>query len=302
VLGPDEQPLHDLISAEDHTAAADQIIRTVAKLAADDTTAIHASLAGGRKTMGFYLGKAMSLFGRPADRLSHVLVNEPFEETPGFYFPPLEPVDLPLRRGGTANTANARISLAEIPFLHLGRSLHANVLRAINVDDFSFSDAVLWAQRATEQPTVVVNIETRSVWLGEEKSVELQLSPLHKAFYVWMLWRRANEQTVFNITGTDWSPLYDLQLKMGMTDGLDVNALDGDLKKGNFDNWNHKINAALKQAMGPFAGPLYGLSPRKKGTAGTQALKTPPRSGDYLLAGLHPEDIHFVPPTLGDDQ
>jgi CRISPR-associated protein (TIGR02584 family) len=34
------------------------------------------SIAGGRKTMGFYAGYALSLYGRAQDRMSHVLVEE----------------------------------------------------------------------------------------------------------------------------------------------------------------------------------------------------------------------------------
>jgi CRISPR-associated protein (TIGR02584 family) len=48
---------------------------------------LHVSIAGGRKSMGFFAGYAFSLFGRTQDRLSHVLVNDPFESFPDFYFP-----------------------------------------------------------------------------------------------------------------------------------------------------------------------------------------------------------------------
>jgi CRISPR-associated protein (TIGR02584 family) len=65
----------------------------VRELTADPDCAIHASIAGGRKTMGFYLGYALSLFGRPQDRLSHVLVSSPFESNQNFFYP------LPCRNG-----------------------------------------------------------------------------------------------------------------------------------------------------------------------------------------------------------
>jgi CRISPR-associated protein (TIGR02584 family) len=53
---------------------------------------IHASIAGGRKTMSFLMGHVFSLLAGPQDELSHVLVNAPFEAvTPPFFFPPKQP-------------------------------------------------------------------------------------------------------------------------------------------------------------------------------------------------------------------
>ena len=37
--------------------------------------------------MGYYLGYALSLFGRSQDRLSHVLVSDGYEGHPEFYYP-----------------------------------------------------------------------------------------------------------------------------------------------------------------------------------------------------------------------
>ena len=66
--------MDDARSREDQEALGDFIIAKVAELTSDPKTCIHASIAGGRKTMTFYLGYAMSLFGRIQDELSHVLV------------------------------------------------------------------------------------------------------------------------------------------------------------------------------------------------------------------------------------
>lgn len=50
---------------------------------------IHASIAGGRKTMSFLMGHVFSLLAGSKDELSHVLVNAPFEAvSPAFFFPP----------------------------------------------------------------------------------------------------------------------------------------------------------------------------------------------------------------------
>ena len=117
--------LDDIDSPEDSTAAADTILNVVRGLAADPSCAIHASIAGGRKSMAFLLGMSMALLGRSQDRLSHVLVNAPFE-MPQFFFPPRVPVLLDIG-GRKVSTAEARITLAPINVVRvfdgLGRSL-----------------------------------------------------------------------------------------------------------------------------------------------------------------------------------
>ncbi len=85
----DGQALDDIRSVSDNERAADFIAETVRAFTNDPATAVHASIAGGRKTMGFYLGYALSLYGRPQDRLSHVLVSEPFESSWEFSIPRL---------------------------------------------------------------------------------------------------------------------------------------------------------------------------------------------------------------------
>ena len=114
--------LEDIRTPSDNEAAADQIAELVRSLSEGEGAQLHASMAGGRKTMGYYLGYAMSLFGRPQDRLSHVLVSEPFEGHPDFYYPtPTERVihtraPLPPQ---AMNCADALVQLAEIPFVRL---------------------------------------------------------------------------------------------------------------------------------------------------------------------------------------
>lgn len=73
------KPLADIRSPEDNERAANFITEQVRKFTADPESSLHVSIAGGRKTMGYYLGYALSLYGREQDRLSHVLVSEPFE-------------------------------------------------------------------------------------------------------------------------------------------------------------------------------------------------------------------------------
>lgn len=132
---PDGLTLNDIRTPQENEYAGDQICDIVRALCQDPATRLHASAAGGRKTMSIYLTAAMQLFGRADDTLSHVLVGltedapadvrvEDFEMNPSFYYPPPEPrqLDVKDRHGKVVKqvaTQHARIYLAEIPFIRL---------------------------------------------------------------------------------------------------------------------------------------------------------------------------------------
>ncbi|MCZ7641236.1 MAG: CRISPR-associated ring nuclease Csm6 [Verrucomicrobia bacterium] len=79
--------LDDLRSPADNEAAANFLLEQVRTVVENPDTGLVASLAGGRKTMGALLYACLTLVGRETDRLTHVLVNEPFETSRDFFFP-----------------------------------------------------------------------------------------------------------------------------------------------------------------------------------------------------------------------
>lgn len=133
-------PVADARSVADHEALADFIMTVVRDLTRDDTRRIHASIAGGRKTMTFYLGYAMSLFGRHFDCMSHVLVSEDFENRPDFYFPTREPQSIRLVDGRELHTHEAEVTLADIPFIRQ-RDLLPKMLKDVG-DNVNFRQLV----------------------------------------------------------------------------------------------------------------------------------------------------------------
>jgi len=72
--------LDDIRTLEDNRRAADFITEQVRALTVDPNTALHVSIAGGRKTMGFYLGYALSLYGRPPPDWSTSNSQQSFEQ------------------------------------------------------------------------------------------------------------------------------------------------------------------------------------------------------------------------------
>jgi hypothetical protein len=80
--------------------------------------------------MGTLLYACMTLVGREDDRLTHVLVNEPFDDarlSPRFYFPEQPSAELTTPDNKTVRAAEAHIDLADVPFVPL-RNLFARDL------------------------------------------------------------------------------------------------------------------------------------------------------------------------------
>ena len=116
-------PLEDIRTPADNEVAADFILDELRKITENADTRLVASLAGGRKTMGALLYAALSLLGRPQDRLTHVLVSEPFEDpslSPRFYFPTRpETLHQQPRTGEAHRSDAAQVRLADVPFVRL---------------------------------------------------------------------------------------------------------------------------------------------------------------------------------------
>jgi CRISPR-associated protein (TIGR02584 family) len=117
-------PAEDLRTPAENAEAADFILRAVSSLAEAADSRLVASIAGGRKTMSALLYGAMTLLGSEGDRVTHVLVSEPFEHCRDFFFPaqPLQRLEArnPATRAPTpVAAAEARIDLADLPFVPL---------------------------------------------------------------------------------------------------------------------------------------------------------------------------------------
>jgi CRISPR-associated protein (TIGR02584 family) len=134
----------------------------------DQRLRLHCSIAGGRKTMSFYMGAALQLFGRPWDRLYHVLVSPEFESNPAFFYKPKKNRVIEGKApDGTIkklNTQDAHIHLAELPFIRLRGKL--------SLDGKGFRELVREGQKridnAIVQPDITINLSERIVHLGRE--------------------------------------------------------------------------------------------------------------------------------------
>lgn len=182
--------LTDIVSPRDNELAADQIVSWLRIFAQDGESAIHACLAGGRKTMGFYLGYGLSLYGRVQDRLSHVLVSPQFEGNRDFFYKPPAPKTLYASAvigsrmdERPVSTADAQIWLAEIPFVRLRDGLPARLLDGKS----SYTDAVQAVQASLPDSSLVFDFTRHEVVCA---GVPVKLPPREFSFYAWHARRR----------------------------------------------------------------------------------------------------------------
>lgn len=184
--------IEDAKSIEDQTFMADFITRKVFELTNDPSIAIHASIAGGRKTMAFYLGYAMSLLGRPQDTLSHVFVNDEFEFVFDFYYPTKQSNIIAGKRGGPkVDTKDAVVTLAEIPFVRMRESVEEKLINSMGELSFSQTVSTLNASHS-KNLTVNLNRKTKSLSVT---GVDVKFTAKEFAFYNWLLNQQTDSQS-----------------------------------------------------------------------------------------------------------
>lgn len=180
IPGKDGSPLEDIRTPGDSSSAADFILGFIRKHTADASSALHCSVAGGRKTMGLYLGLALQLYGRPADTLSHVLVSPAeVESDPAFYYPPPKSGWLTVK-GKRIHTRRINVELAQMPLLML-----RGKLPALEEAGRSYTDLVRGAQEdyalLSAPPRAVLVPGSASLTVGGRR---VRLSPLETAVYL----------------------------------------------------------------------------------------------------------------------
>lgn len=144
VIAKDGIELPDIQTEAENEITADFITATVRELTRDADCSLHVSIAGGRKTMTYYLGYALSVFGRIQDRMSHVLVEDRYA-IPGFFYPTQKSHILTNSRTGEMFDAkDVKVMLGELPFIRLRDGLTDDLL---NKQDISYSNIIEIAQR-----------------------------------------------------------------------------------------------------------------------------------------------------------
>lgn len=266
------QPLPDIRTPEENACAADAITALMAELTRDPQAALHVSIAGGRKTMGFYLGYAFSLFARPQDELSHVLVSAPFESHPEFFFPPATPRRLATRDGQHLDTADARITLARIPVVRLRHGQPQALLDG----HASFNDTVAAIQQSLEPPHLHIDLRRKQVLCG---STLVKLPPVQQAWLAWWAQNALQARGPQTWRHANWPAFLDLYRQVVGIDAIAYEKTqqrlqeDAREQKTFFEQNNAKLERSLKTQLGLAATPyLLATSGKRPHTARTLAL------------------------------
>ncbi len=261
------EPLDDIRTVEENECAGDQIAHFLRSKASIPGTRMHCSIAGGRKTMAFYMGTAFQLFARQWDRLYHVIVSYGFERNETFFYKPKQnrPITISLPDGTShlAYTDEAEIFLTELPLIYLRDKLP--------LTGHGVRELVKEGQREIDHATVLhpitINLDERTLCLGKTK---IEISPLQLTVYTAFLRLKKNSCEIHSrenchgcaacfitlvemtspeaiaVMASDYSELYgddpfrkeDLQEKWGRN--LDVEYLRQQISK---------INSAIKKKI-----------------------------------------------------
>ena len=216
--------------------------------------------------MGFYAGYALSLYGRPQDRLSHVLVSAEYESHPQFYYPtPYSYViyaNDPSRK--PLDTQNAEVMLADIPFVRLRHGLNQALLEGKS----SFSAAVAMAQQALDPANLVIDIEQ---CLLIAHNTQIKLIPADMAFYLWLLERQRNGLPAVtcpyeDVPDAEYAGQYLNQYGKLVIVNRTLDTLKPGMSKSFFEQRKSRINKIitthLQQAAAPYLISSVGKRPR----------------------------------------
>lgn len=274
------RPIDDVRSETDNAAVADQILSVVHSLTRPGMPPLHASLAGGRKTMGYMLATSLILCGRLEDRLYHVLLHPPELEGTDFFFPEPPPsrrkkID-DQRPDAPAALAprSARVELAELPYPRL-RALRAPELADLG----SFSGLVATLQTELDaflHPRVCISRARRAVICSGQM---IRLSPVRFAIYEVLAERRLSGCLQSACPGCPACFIADTDIASQLRGVLrrrlsarDSAAIGRDWDAASFRSERSKINRAIRSALhsgaepykignvGPRGARLYGLT------------------------------------------
>ncbi len=283
------RPLDDIRTPDENALAADFISDTLRRLTRDADSELHVSIAGGRKTMGYYLGYALSLFGRPQDRLSHVLVSDPYETNRDFYYPTPYSHPIHAQRGGkeyTVDARNGRVELAHIPFVRLRGGIPQPLIEG----GARFSEVVAAAQCVRQPPALEIHIQDRKAIAGGQT---IKLTGQNLTLLLWMARQRLAGNGPVRCTTKDEPNMEAARTylavcreTLGSLASETVKAEEA-LKRGMESGWlspaKNRLHNALIRALGQ-----QGASPYFIQNVG-------PRKAARFQLGLAPEHIKIHP-------
>lgn len=259
VVERDGGPVEDAVTAADLAAVAATVFRLVRRLTADDGAAVHASLSGGRRTMGFYLGHALSLYARPQDRLSHVLIDSPFAAATDWSRYPHPAPTAAAPAGPTLDTSAPRIRLVDVPIVRLRDQLPFRAIDALPPPGAPGRRP----SPALARPALAVHCRRALLIVGGDS---VRLRPADFAFYAVLARRRADGRGFVNHRTPDLAAEYLREYVRATGSTADrwapnVERVRRRLRNGADRQWfeqrKARVNHVLRAALGAWVSRPY---------------------------------------------
>lgn len=248
--------LPDLQTPADNNAAADYILEQVRAIVENQDTQLIASLAGGRKTMGALLYACMNLIARSEDRLTHVLVNPPYDTLPHFWFPHQPGQDINHPHLDTVHPASdARLQLADVPFVPLRNLFH----KQLGHSPGGFANLVASCtgkihQQAAENLRLTLTFSTCELIINQHRAI---LSPKSFLFLAFLFHAAKSGNTEFrdyyaladefNTQLAQWKESYSHPDNPSMDKWADDDYLNADLSNDDIRDRRSRLKEELKK-------------------------------------------------------
>ncbi|MEE4353392.1 MAG: CRISPR-associated ring nuclease Csm6, partial [Desulfatiglans sp.] len=178
----------DIISEADNARLLKKCLDLAFYFTNNGDNAVFFSVAGGRKTMSSCLTLAAQMYGRPQDRLYHVLVSPEFESNRDFYYPPKESQRIKLTdiKGQPfyKETKFAQVNLVPMPFVSIRNNLSPDLL-ADPMDPATLMLSLI----KEETPRLSVNLMLKKIIY---KKSECDMNPSRLALYAFFAMIKKN--------------------------------------------------------------------------------------------------------------
>jgi len=186
ITDEDGREIEDIIDEDDNKRLLQKCLELTFSLTSADDNAVFFLVAGGRKTMSSCLTVAAQIYGRPQDRIYHVLISPEFESNRDFFYPPLVPVEIELRdkKGEpySKKTSYAAITLIPMPFISIRNRLSDKWLKA------PYDPATLMLSLVREaKPTITADLPGKKLIY---KGIEIDMQPSLLALYAFFLLKK----------------------------------------------------------------------------------------------------------------
>lgn len=272
--------LKDIQHSGDDRIMASHIQQLVKQEAEKADRRLFGLLSGGRKTMSSHLMSAFQLFAHRPDRLFHILVSEPFELIPDFYFPTRQSVMLPLYdHNGTKidnyDAQNAEVNLIDIPYLRLRPFLETEINYNKSFDELlAIADEKLLQNR--EYPIFDLHIHLNGDKSGlyiNGKEHYCSLEPRQLCVLTLFVWMNLQQGEPFDIRWKEVTKDPELREALhifyrtaskGNFTGIEeknrqmnIQALKAEDEWYDYEYWYNENNAPMKRSFGKTKSILF---------------------------------------------